>query len=296
MDILNQSEPERNLFGAMALGNLGPSASARSFLSGLVGPALGFLGGSILGGGGGQETQVVPQSAIRPGQERLLDRLSSFLQPQIGQQGRVPGQEFAPSGPGQLQQQAFGLPGFGQAQQAFGQSFDPSVIAQNFQGTADFARQGFQQQIIPAIMAALGQQGAARSSGAADILGREGRNLELGLASQLGQQQQAGLNRAFQAPGQALSFASQIANLGQAQRGIGQEQQAFNLQRFNAQDPLRNPAINLALQTGGQQTFQQPGVIPGTPGLGQQLLPLAGQALGAAGAAGGFGNLFSGLF
>ena len=245
--------------------------------------------------GGGQETQVVPQSAIRPGQEKTLDALTAFLRPQIGQQGRVPGQEFAPSGPGQLQQQAFGLPGFGQAQQAFGQSFDPSGIAQNFQPTANFARRGFSQETIPAIMAALGQQGAARSSGATNILGREGRNLELGLASQLGQQQQAGMQRAFQAPGQALNFASQIANLGQQQRGIGQEQQAFNLQRFNAQDPLRNPALNLALQAGGQQTFQQPGVVPGTPGIGQQLLPLAGSALGAAGAAGGFGALLSGI-
>ena len=251
--------------------------------------------------GGGQETQVVPQSSIRPGQEQLLDRLTSFLQPQIGQQGRVPGMEFAPSGPSGLQQQAFGLPGFGQAQQAFGQSlgFDPKQIAQQFQPTADFARQGFKQRFIPAILGALGQQGAARSSGAADIFGREARNLELGLASQLGQQQfgaqQASLQRGFQAPGQALGFAGQLANLGSLQRGIGQEQNAFNLQRFQQQDPLRNPALNFALQASGLQTLQEPGIIPGTPGILQQLLPLAGSAVGAAGAAGGFGALFAGI-
>lgn len=253
-------------------------------------------------GSGGQQTQVVPQSTKTLEQQRLMMTLANFLGPQISTEGRVPGQEFAPGGPGQLQQQAFGLPGFGQAQEAFGQSlgFDPQQITQQFQPTADFARQGFNEQTIPAIMAALGQQGAARSSGAADILGREGRNLELGLASQLGQQQfgaaESARGRGFQAPGQALNFASQLANLGTQQRGIGEEQNAFNLQRFQAQDPLRNPAINLALQASGQQSFGQPGIIPGTPGLGQQLLPLAGSALGAAGQAGGFGNLFSGIF
>lgn len=261
-----------------------------------IAPALGFAAGSLFGGGGGgSSTQVIPQSTIRPGQEGLIDALSAFLRPQIGQDPRVPGAELGPVGPGALQQQAFGLPGFGQAQQAFQGSFDPAAIQANFQPTADFARQGFREQTIPSILGALGQAGAARSSGAADILGRAGRNLELGLSAQLGQQQQAGLQRAFQAPGQALSFASQIANLGGIQRGIGAEQQAFDLQRFQLQDPLRNPALNLSLQAAGQQSFGEPGIIQGTPGFLQQLLPLAGQVVGAAGQAQGFGNLFSGL-
>ncbi len=272
--------------------------------SAIIPAAIGFGAQQLFGGGGGgRETQVIPQSSIRPGQQSLLDQLTGFLQPQIGQQGRVPGLEFAPGGPGQLQQQAFGLPGFGQAQQAFGQSIgfgDPSQVSANFGPTAQFARRGFQEQTIPAILGALGQQGAARSSGAVDILGREARNLELGLASQLGQQQfgaqQAALGRGFQAPGQALGFAGQLANLGTLQRGIGEEGRAFGLQRFNLQDPLRNPAIGLGLQASGLQTFQQPGIIPGTPGIAQQLLPIGGQLLGAAGQAGGFGNLFSGIF
>ncbi len=270
--------------------------------SAIVPAALGFAGGSLFGGGGGQESQVVPQSSIRPGQQQLLDRLTQFLRPQIGQQGRVPGQEFAPSGPGGLQRQAFGLPGFGQAQDAFSRSlsFDPQQIANQFAPTATAARQGFEQQTIPSILGALGQLGAARSSGAADILGREGRNLELGLSAQLGQQQfgafQAAQQRGFQAPGQALGAAGQLFNLGAGQRGIGEEQRQFGLGQFQARDPLRNPAIGLGLQSAGLQTFQQPGIIPGTPGIAQQLLPIGGQLLGAAGQAGGFGNLFSGIF
>lgn len=265
-----------------------------------IGPALGFLGGSLLGGGGGggSQSQVVPQSTIRPGQGSLLDRLTGFLQPQIGQAGRVPGQELGPVGASPLQQEAFGfasgLPNFLQSQ-AF-QPSDPAQVAQQFQPTADFARRGFQEQFIPSIQGALGAQGAARSSGAADIIGREGRNLELGLAAQLGQQQfgaqQAALGRQAQLPGLAGQTATQLANLGQLQRGIGAERQAFNLQRFQAQDPLRNPALSLGLQSAGLQSFGQPGIIPGTPGTFQQLLPLAGNVIGAAGQAGGFGNLF----
>lgn len=267
-------------------------------------PAIGgFIGGSLLGGGGGggQQTQVVPQSAIRPTQESLLDRIAQFLQPQIGQQGRVPGPELGPIGPSGLQQQAFGfaggLPDFLQGQ-AF-QPFDPAQIAQQFRPTAQFARQGFQQETIPAIAGAVGFGGGARSSGFQDILAREGRNLELGLASQLGQQQfgaqQAALGRQAQLPGLAGQLSTQLANLGGLQRGIGAEQQAFDLQRFQAQDPLRNLALSRGLQASGMQTFQEPGIIPGTPGTFQQLLPLAGQVVGAAGQAGGFGNLFGGL-
>lgn len=268
----------------------------------LIPAALGFGASQLFGGGGGRETQVIPQPSISGGQQALIDRLAGFLQPQIGQQGRVPGAELGPIGPSALQQQAFGfaggLPDFLQGP-AF-QQFDPAQITQQFQPTAEFARQGFREETIPAIASAVGFGGGARSSGFQDILARQGRNLELGLAGQLGQQQfgaqQALLGRQAALPGLAGQLSTQLANIGGLQRGIGAEQQAFGLQRFQQQDPLRNPALNLALQSAGLQTFQQPGIIPGTPGTFQQLLPLAGQVIGAAGQAGGFGNLFGGLF
>lgn len=265
--------------------------------------ALGALGGSLFGGGGGggQQSQIIPQSAIRPGQEGLLDQITQFLGGQIGQRGRVDPSQAGPLGPSSLQRLAFGLPGFGQAQQAFGESlgFDPEQVTQQFQPTADFARQGFREQTIPAIQGALGAQGAARSSGAADILGRAGQNLELGLAGQLGQQQfaaqQAAQQRGFQAPQAALGAAGQIANLGAARRNIFEQQRQFQLNRFRQADPLANPALRLGLQAAGTPTLSEPAVLEGTPGLAQQLLPIGGQLLGAAGQAGGFGNLFSGI-
>jgi hypothetical protein len=193
----------------------------------------------------GPSSEATQVDKLTPAQTQLVAQLAGKAGPAIaGVTGAtIPGQEFAPGGPSALQQQAFGLPGFGQAQQAFQGSFDPSAIAQNFQPTADFARQGFREQTIPSILGALGQQGAARSSGASDLLGRAGRNLELGLASQLGQQQQAGLQRAFQAPGQALGFAQQIAGLGQQQQAFPEAQRQFDLSNFFAASPEQDPRL-----------------------------------------------------
>lgn len=264
-----------------------PSVNAKFDFGSIVGPALGFLGGSLLGGGGGggrTSGQSVQQAATQsPQQQALLNRLIGFAQPQIGQVGRVPGQELGPVGPSALQQQAFGL-----AQQLPQQlAFDPQQITQQFEPTAQFARQGFQQETIPAIAGAVGFGGGARSSGFQDILAREGRNLELGLSSQLGQQQfgaqQAALGRQFQLPGQ-------IANIGALQRGIPAEQQQFELQRFGLQDPLRNPAITLALQSLGIPT-QENIAFQGfrTPSTLESFLPAAGQIFGGL-AQGGFFN------
>lgn len=261
------------------------------------------------GGGGGRTTgQSVQQEDIRtPEQLGILNRLISLAQPQIGQAGRVPPSGLGPLGPSQLQQQAFdfagGLPETLQGP-AFGAfeptQYDPSQFAsQVMDPISQFARRGFQQETIPAIMGGLGFQGAARSSGAADILGREGRNLELGLASQfapmqfgaqqahLGRQfgaEQAQLGRQAALPGIAGQMGGQLANIGALQRGIPGEQQAFELSRFMQQDPFRNPAINLALQSIGIPTmenlafqgYRQPGIlesiIPGLSYIGGQYL------------------------
>ena len=155
-------------------------------------------------------------------------------------------------------------------------AFDPAQIAQQFQPTAQFARQGFQQETIPAIASAVGFGGGARSSGFQNILSREGRNLELGLASQLGQQQfgaqQAALGRQFQLPGQ-------LAGLGGIQQAFPEAQRQFGLQQFVAGAPEADPrlgfigpAFTSAFDTAVQQGFA-------TTGLGTQLLGLGG-ALG----------------
>jgi hypothetical protein len=186
----------------------------------------------------------------------------------------VPGDEFAPGGPSPLQQQAFGLAG----QLPEQLRFDPNRITEQFQPVADFARQGFQEQTIPAIAGAVGFGGGARSSGFQDILAREGRNLELGLAGQLGQQQIGAFESAQQRTAQVPGA---LAGLGGIQQGFPEAQRQFGLQQFLARSPEQDPRLGLlgpaftsAFDTAVQQGFA-------SPGLGSQLLSAGGAAAGA---------------
>jgi len=248
----------------------------------MLGAGAGVAGSSLMGGGGGGgqsgSTQQMPK--LLPEQEDLLKKIIGQVSPQIGQAGRVPGEEFAPVGPSALQQQAFGLAGQLPGQMAY----DPAQITQQFQPTADFARQGFQQETMPSIMSAIGAGGGARSSGAADILGREGRNLELGLASQLGQQQygaqQASYDRQMQMP-------NLMANVGALQQSFPAAQRQYGLEQFFAADPSRNPALSLLGPALGTSAFDT-AVFQGfkQPGLAESLLPAIGSTLGGAFAGG----------
>jgi hypothetical protein len=152
----------------------------------------------------------------------------------------------------------------------------------------DYAVNLFKNRIAPDIMSRLGQEGVAAGGG--EILSRAGTGLASNIAAQFGpmqfQAQQAAQNRQANLP-------AQLSNIGSIQQGFPAEQRAFDLQRFQAQDPLRNPALELAMRTAGLSSFENQNVVtPGTPSAFQQLLPLAGQTIGAAGSAGGFGNLF----
>ena len=200
----------------------------------------------------GQSIQQVEK--LTPEQQRLVALLSSRAAPAIQAVGgaTIPGMEFAPGGPSPLQQQAFGMAG--------------QDISQMMAPVSQFAQQQFQQEYIPSIMGALGAQGMARSSGAPEILGRQARNLNLGMAAQFAPMQ-------FQQPGM-------MAGLGGMQRGIGEEQTQFGLNRFMAgapeQDPrlgFIGPAFTSAYDTAVQQGFM-------SPGFGTQLLGAFGSALG----------------
>ncbi len=214
----------------------------------------------------GQSVQQVEK--LTPEQQRLIGLLSGRAAPAIQAVGgaTVPGMEFAPAGPSPLQEQAFGM--MGQLPGMF-----EGGIQQMMQPVGDFARQGFQQETIPAIMGALGAGGMARSSGAAQILGREGRNLELGLASQFAPMQ-------LQSQQMQMGLPGMIAGMGGLQRGIGEEQTQFGLSRFMAgapeQDPrlgFIGPAFTSAYDTAVQQGFMSPGV-------GTQILGALGSAAG----------------
>ncbi len=221
---------------------------------------------------GGQSAQQLP--SLTPEQEQLVALLGEQATPAIQAVtgATIPGQEFAPGGPSPLQQQAFGLAG--QLPQQL--QFDPNRIAQQFQPVAEFARQGFQQETIPAIAGAAGFGGVARSSGFQDVLAREGRNLELGLASQLGQQQIGAFERAQDRTGQLPGV---LAGIGGLQRGFGEEQRQFGLEQFRAGAPeadprlgFLGPAFTSPFNTAVQQGFAQPGI-------GSQLLGAAGSIL-----------------
>lgn len=208
--------------------------------------------GCFSGGTKGQSVKQVEK--LTPEQQRLVALLAGQAEPAIrGVAGAtIPGMQFAPGGPSELQQQAFGMAG--------------QDISQMMAPVSEFAQNMFQQETIPSIMGALGSQGMARSSGAAEILGRQGRNLGLGMAAQFAPMQ-------FQQPGM-------MAGLGGMQRGIGEEQTQFGLQRFMAGAPEADPrlgfvgpAFTSAYDTAVQQGFY-------SPGLGTQLLGFGGSALG----------------
>lgn len=242
----------------------------------------GYLAAKSLGGGGTKGQGVSTKSTLTPQQQLALNEILQYIYPQIGEQGRVPPSSLGPVGPSGLQQQAFGMAGQLPRQMAW----DPNQINQ----VGQYAQEMFQQKTIPSIMGALGYEGSARSSGAADILGREGRNLGMGIASMEYQGYQDAMNRQMQLP-------SVMGNIGTLQRSIPAEQQAFELSRYMQQDPLRNPAINLGLQAAGMPT-QENIAFQGyrQPSMFESLLPalgtLGGGTMQGAGAAGGFGNLF----
>lgn len=206
------------------------------------------FGGSVRG----QSVTQVPK--LTPEQERLVSLLAKRAEPAIGavERATIPGMEFAPSGPSPLQQQAFGMAG--------------QDISQMMRPVSEFAQQQFQQEYIPSIMGALGPQGMARSSGAPEILGRQAKNLNLGMAAQFAPMQ-------FQQPGM-------MAGLGGLQRGIGEEQTQFGLQRFMAGTPEQDPRLGFIgpAFTSAYDTAVQQGAY--SPGLGSQLLGFGGSLLG----------------
>lgn len=230
--------------------------------------AIGFGMGALSGGGGrtsGQSLQQAP--TLTPQQLAILNKVIGFAKPQIGLPGRVPPSTLGPLGPSPLQKEAFGLAG--QMPGLFAPG--PTGISQAMAPVSEFAQSQFGEQYVPAIMGALGREGMARSSGAPEILGRQARNLNLGMASQFALPQLQG----------QLGVPGQLANIGTLQRGIPGERQSFELSRFMQADPLRSPAINLGLQTAGIPTtenvafqgYRQPSIL-------ESLLPAAGMFLG----------------
>lgn len=217
--------------------------------------------GCLKGGqiGSAAQTQGATET-YRPFQVDLMKKLTErYVTPALATAGPVPGMEFAPGGPSPLQQQAMNLgaalPNYLTNNPAFA-GFDPSQINMAMKPVGDYAQSMFQQQTIPSIMSALGETGAARGSGAMDILGREGRNLSLGLASQFAPMQYQGLqdtlSRQAQMPSIAANLTGTIGELGGLQRSFGEALKDYQMQRWEAGQPWTNPALNYLSAALGQ--------------------------------------------
>ena len=156
--------------------------------------------------------KITQVEKLTPEQQRLISLLSGRAAPAIEAVtgATIPGMEFAPGGPSQLQQQAFGAAGQLPGMFAPG----PGGISQAMAPVSQFAQTQFEEEFTPAIMGALGAQGMARRSGAPEILGRQARNLGLGMAAQFAPMQ-------LQAQ---LGMPGMLAGMGGLQRGIGGEQ------------------------------------------------------------------------
>jgi hypothetical protein len=294
------------------------------FLPFVLGAGGGLLGGMLGGGGGGGSTvtgqQYIPPSveqvpSLTGGQQDVLGRLTHYLSSQVGRPGRIPPMSLMPGGPGPIQQQAFGMAGgMGQmTQQALnraGQLFQPGAITEAMKPVGQYATNLFQNQLIPAIMGAAGREGTARSSGVMNQLGRVGKELSLGISSQFAplalQAQQANLGRQLAIPGVMGQAGTSLANIGAAQRDIGEQQRGFRFGRWQAYDPSQNPALglaNLALGTPGYTNVGFPGqAFQGfrQPSLMESILPavgtMAGGYLSTPQGAGGFNSLLGRLF
>jgi hypothetical protein len=199
--------------------------------------------GGIFGGGSpfegsvkGQGTQQI--SKLTKEQERLVKLLTQQATPAIRAVtgATIPGQDLAPAGLSQLQQQGLGLaggfaPGVSAGLEAFGQfdpniggqflgqaqgalqrglqGFDPQQILSALEPGRQLAQNQFNQQTVPDLLERFGA-GSGASGSLNRALAEAGANLSLGLGAQaapfLGQ-------AALQAPGQQFQGAQLAGQL-----------------------------------------------------------------------------------
>jgi len=236
--------------------------SKRDSVGGMIGGIGGVVDMAIDNEQAAQPYTANTTSALNPNQEAFANQFYGQAMPQIGQPGRsYQGQRVADMS--SLQQQGFGLAGqtpglagpiYGGAQNIMQNlSQDPS---QMFQPVANAAFNTFQNRIAPDIMNRFSNTGSADSGMAQQTLGRAGTDLSTQLFGQLASMQQQAMGNQISALPQMANFAqlptqmgAQMASLGGQQRGIGQEYLTANQQRFNEQDPSKNPWLALGLNT-----------------------------------------------
>ena len=203
------------------------------------------------------------------------------------------GQRLAPFSP--LQQQGFDLAGqipqqLGQAQQTGTNALEGLISGQG--PATEQATRFFEDVVSPNILGTFAQTGSANSGGAQRALSEAGRDLSLGLQSQIAGQQLNAIPQLPQFAGLTGQAATQLSTFGGLQQAQEQEQLNILQQIFREQQPIFSPGFNAAAQLAGLPTFENIGLTT-PPGTGRQL---AGAGIGALGTALSGGGGFKGLF
>lgn len=295
----------------------------------------GTLGASYLGskGGGGKVSQY---PTMDPGQMDLLNKLTELLGGQLGQ-GITPygGPRVPPVSP--LQQGGFDIMGgmmpmAGEGQtvmaEAFGryqpdlagqyqemggealervlQDYDPDRITQVMKPVGDYAESFYKDQIMPAVMEHYASRGTADSGAAMRSLGREGKNLALGLSSQFAPYQFQGYesqqNRQLQGVPEAyrmgmmgpdvlnqiiagagrfpMDIATSGIGAGGIERGITGEQFGAGQDVWTEAQPWANPWMNFMPTALGTQSVENV-YQEGGPNMASLMMPAFGSMMGS---------------
>jgi hypothetical protein len=223
-----------------------------------------------------------------------------------------------------LAQQAFGfgtqLPeALGQAQEALTQTlqpFDPESTISNFAPARDAAVRNFENVTVPSILERFAGANAVSSSAAPQAVANAGRDLSLGLSSQLGQllnqgeqsqlnRQQQGIGQALQVAGAPLALTQQAGQAGLGllggAAGFGSQQRSLEQQKLNALmaqfqegQASNNQFLNLLPLALGTQAFENV-AQQGGGGLGGVLGGALGAFAGTEKGAGGISNILGGI-
>jgi len=278
-------------------------------MGGVVKSVGGFLFGEDEG-----EPEPVKSERYTPAQMKLISQLSKLLSEQLGgEEGEpvgvepYPGQMYAGEQPLQSALFSFlsGAPDLARSLQQTGMQFLTDQTPYDYgaerqyweQAFAAPTREAFYEETVPQLQEMFAGQGALDSSGFNRALAREARRMETGLGGQLAdilyQGQQSYLDRQLQqrgvglsALGQALAQVGLLPAAGQMQQQIAQAPLTEAYQKWEYQQPYRNPWLPLISPTLGAVPYQIDTVVPqGSTGLLGAMAPGFGKGLGGA-----FGN------
>jgi len=209
-------------------------------------------------------------STLTGGQEGLLERLTAFLQGQVGQPAASFGQDTAAQA-SPLQNTAFGqvedLLGSGVSQGAasslnrINQPFDPSSVTDFFNTNVKApALENFQDEIIPGIRQSFVNQGLGRSGAAVGALADAGTDLGTNLSRQLSDllfnTEQRTLDRQAQTAPTGLNTLNTGLGAGGQQRDIMSQLLSGRFGEFLRTQPGNNSALNLLGPALGTRAFE----------------------------------------